>query len=127
MSLGATLRPVSPTERTITMVLVVAAITAWFGVAFVLAFVSPENDAAAQLLGAIVFGLAVATTMWPLLWSASRSRPGSLATSARRSILAGSVVTILVVLRAIDVVSTVVIVFVVVGAIVIEIAVALRR
>jgi hypothetical protein len=127
MSRRATLRPVSATERTITTVLVVAAIAAWFGVAFVLAFVSPENDAAAQLLGAAVFGAAVAFTMWPLLWSAVRDRPGGLVTSGRRSVLAGSVITILVVLRAIDVVSPVVIIFVVVGAIGIEAAVTLRR
>lgn len=127
MTPGATLRPVSATERTITMVLVAAAIAAWFGVAFVLAFISPEEDAAAQLLGAAVFGAAVALTLWPLLWSATRGRPGSLSTSARRSLLAGSVVTILVVLRAIDVVSPVIVLSVVVGAIVIEAAVTLRR
>ena len=127
MSQRATLRPVSATERTITTILVAAAIAAWFAVAFVLAFISPENDAAAQLLGAIVFGAAVALTAWPLLWSAMRHRPGGLATSARRSFLAGSVVTILVVLRAIDVVSPVIIVFVVVAAVVTEMAFSLRR
>jgi hypothetical protein len=123
----ATLRPVSASERTITITLVAAAITAWFVVAFVLAFISPENDAVNQLVGAVAFGAAVALTMWPLLWSASRARPGGLATSARRSFLTGSVVTILVVLRAIDVVNPVVIIFVVVGTIVIEVAVTLRR
>jgi hypothetical protein len=127
MSQRATLRPVSATERTITIVLVAAAIAAWFVVAFVLAFVSPEADAGAQLFGAIAFGAAVALTLWPLLWSATRHRPAGLATSGRRSILAGSVVTILVVLRAIDVVSPVVIIFVIVGAIVIEVAVTVRR
>jgi hypothetical protein len=118
---------VSATERTITIILVGAAIAAWFVVAFVLAFVSPENDAGAQLFGAIVFGAAVTLTLWPLLWSAARQRPGRLAASARRSILAGSVVTILVVLRAIDVVSPVVVIFVIVGAVLIEAAVTLRR
>lgn len=124
---GATLRPVSITERTTTIILVAAAVAAWFVVAFVLTFVSPEDDAGAQLLGAIVFGAAVALTLWPLLWSATRARPGSLATAARRSILAGAVVSVLVVLRAIDVVSSVVIIAVIVGAIVIEAAVSLRR
>lgn len=127
MSRGSTLRPVSASERTITVLLVAAAIAAWFAVAFVLAFVSPEDDAAAQLAGAVVFGAAVALTLWPLLWSATRTRPGSLATAARRSILAGSVVSILVVLRAIDAVSPIIVVFVVIGAIVIEAAVTLRR
>ncbi len=127
MRSGATLRPVSARERTITMVLVVAAIAAWFVVAFVLAFVSPEGDAGAQLLGAVVFGAAVALTTWPLLWSASRGQPGGLTTSGRRSLLAGGVVTMLVILRAIDVVSPVVVAFVVVAAVVIEAAVTLRR
>ena len=127
MSRGATLRPVSASERTITIFLVAAAIAAWFVVAFVLAFSSPEDAAAVQLGGAVVFGLAVALTLWPLLWSATRARPGSLTAAARRSILAGSVVSILVVLRAIDAVNTVLVVFVVVGVIVIEATVTLRR
>ncbi len=117
----------SATERTITTILVAAAIGAWVVVASVLGFVSPENDAGAQLLGAVVFGTAVALTMWPLLWSATRHRPGGLSTSARRSFLSGSVVTILVILRAIDVVSSVVIIFVVVAAVVFELALSLRR
>ena len=127
MSRGSTLRPVSASERTTTIILVALAIGAWFVVAFVLAFISPQDDAGAQLGGAIVFGAAVALTLWPLLWSASRARPGSLATSARRSILAGSVVGILVVLRAIDVVSPIIVISIIVGVIVIEAAVTLRR
>jgi hypothetical protein len=109
------------------MVLVAAAIAAWFAVAFVLAFVSPERDAGAQLAGAFVFGAAVALTLWPLLWSASRSHAGALTTSGRRSFLAGGAVSLLVILRAIDVVSTVVIISVVVGAVTIEFAFRLRR
>jgi len=127
MSRGATLRPVSASERTITMILVGAAIAAWFVVAFVLALVSPVGDAGAQLFGAIIFGAAVALTLWPLLWSAAHRRPGALTTSGRRSTLAGLVVTLLVVLRAIDVVSSVVIVFVIVCAVVIEAAFTIRR
>jgi len=118
---------VSASERTITIILVAAAIAAWFVVAFVLAFVSPQGDAGVQLAGALVFGAAVTLTLWPLLWSATRARPGSLATSARRSLLAGSVVSIFVVLRAIDAVSAVIVVVVIVGVIVIEAAVTLRR
>lgn len=127
MSGRATLRPVSARERTITMVLVAAAIAAWFLVAFVLAFISPQGDAGAQFFGATVFGSAVALTLWPLLWSGTRSAPGSLATSGRRSLLVGVTISILVVLRAIDVVSPVVVIFVVVGAVVIEAAFTLRR
>ena len=127
MSSRATLRPVSARDRTITMLLVAAAIAAWFVVAFVLAFVSPEGDAGAQLFGAIAFGAAVAFTLWPLFWSASRSNPDGLVTSGRRSVLAGLVVTLLVVLRAIDAVDTVVVIFVIAGAVVVEVGVMLRR
>ena len=123
----ATLRPVSARERTITIFLVAAAIAAWFVVAFVLSFVSPEGDAGAQLFGALAFGVAAALTLWPLLWSATRSNRGSLAVSGRRAFLVGTVVSILVVLRAIDVVSSIVIVFVIVCAVVIELAFSLRR
>jgi hypothetical protein len=124
---GSTLRPVSARERTITIVLVAAAIAAWFATAFVLAFVSPERNAGGQLLGAIVFGLTAALTLWPLMWSLVRSNPDALSTSGRRAFLAGSVVTVLVILRAIDVVSPIVVVFVIVAAVVIELAFRLRR
>ncbi len=127
MSDGATLRPVSARERTITIILVVAAIAAWFVVAFVLAFVSPEGDAGAQLFGAAAFGAAVTLTLWPLLWSASRAAHGGLVTSGRRSFLAGAAVSIFVVLRAIDVVSPVVIIFVIASAVIIELVFSLRR
>ena len=127
MRAEATLRPVSARERTITIILVAAAIAAWFVVAFVLAFISPEGDAGAQLFGAAAFGAAVTLTLWPLLWSASRAASGALATSGRRSFLVGAAVSILVILRAIDVVSTVVVVFVIVSAVIIELAVSLRR
>ena len=127
LSGGTTLRPVSARERTITIILVVAAITAWFATAFVLAFVSPERDAAAQLLGAFVFGATAALTAWPLLWSVVRGNPDGLSASGRRSFIIGGAITLLIILRAIDVVSPVVVLAVVVGGIVIELAFRLRR
>lgn len=127
MSGGTTLRRVSARERTITIVLVASAIVAWFAFAFVLAFVSPERDAAAQLLGAFVFGATAALTVWPLLWSMVRSSPDGLSASGRRSFIIGGAITLLIILRAIDVVSPVVVLAVVVGGIVIELAFRLRR
>lgn len=123
----ATLRPVSARERTITIILVAMAITAWFATAFVLAFVSPERDAMAQLIGAFVFGSTAALTLWPLLWSLVRSNPDGLAASARRSFIIGGAVTVLIILRAIDVVSPIVIIAVAVGGVVVELAFRLRR
>ena len=127
MSSGTTLRPVSAQDRTVTLILVSAAIAAWFVVAFVLTMVSPAGDAGAQLLGAIALGAAVSLTLWPLLWSATRHRPGAIATSARRSALVGSVIAILVILRAIDVVTAPVVIFLVVGAVLIEVGFTVRR
>lgn len=124
---GATLRPVSARERTITIVLVTAAIAAWFATAFMLAFVSPERDAGAQLLGAFVFGATAALTIWPLLWSLVRGNPDGLSASARRSFIVGGAITLLIILRAIDVVSPVVVLSVIVGGVVIELAFRLRH
>lgn len=127
MSHGATLRPVSARERTITLILVTAAIVAWFVVALVFTAISPVGDAGAQLLGALALGSAVGLTLWPLLWSANRSHAGALVSAARRSGLVGLVVSILVVLRAIDVVTLPVVIFLVLGAVLVEIAFTLRR
>jgi len=127
MSHGTTLRPVSARERTVTLILVTAAIAAWFIVALVFTMISPEGDAGAQLLGALTLGAAIGLTMWPLLWSARRSHPGALVAAGRRGGLVGLVVAILVVLRAIDVVTLPVVVFLVLGAILVEIAFTLRR
>jgi|GEM_PF-4499940 len=127
MSSGATLRPVSARDRTVTLVLVSAAIMAWFVVAFVLTMISPEGDAGAQLFGALALGAAVGLTLWPLLWSATRHSPGAIATAGRRSALVGLVVAILVVLRAIDVVAMPVVIFLIVGAVVVELGFTLRR
>lgn len=127
MSPAATLRAVSPRDRSITLVLMAAAAMAWIVVALVLTTVSPAGDAGAQLLGALVLGTAVWLTLWPLLWSTTRGSPGGLAASGRRSGLAGLVVSILVVLRALDVVVLPVVLFLVIGAVLVEVAFTLRR
>ncbi len=127
MTRRATLRRVSATERTITTFLVIAAVIAWFVVAAIFTLVSPVGSASVQLFGAIALGAAVGLTLWPLLWSATRGRDGAIVSSGRRSTLAGLVVTITVVLRAIDVAVLPVVVFLVIGAILVEVAFTLRR
>lgn len=124
---GSTLPPVSARERTITLFLVGSAIVAWFVVALIFTTLSPERDAVIQMLGALALGATIGLTAWPLLWSATRSSSGALVTSGRRSALIGLVVAILVVLRAIDVVTLPVLAFVVVGGVLVEVAVSLRR
>jgi hypothetical protein len=118
---------VSARDRTTTLVLGAAALVAWLVVAVIFTTVSPLGDAGAQLTGAVALGSAVCFTLWPLLWSASRDSPGSLTTAGRRSGLAGLVTSILVVLRAIDVVDLPVVLFLVVGAVLVEAAFSLRR
>lgn len=105
----------------------VAALIAWFGVVIIILTVSPVGDAGAQLLGAISLGAAVALTAWPLLWSMRRESPGSLVAAGRRAGLAGLVVSILVVLRVLDAVSLPVVLFLVAGAVLVEVAFTLRR
>ncbi len=117
----------SAQDRTVTLILVVAATVAWLLVAVVFITVSPERDAGVQLLGAMALGAAVGLTLWPLLWSAGRGSSGSLVISARRSALVGLLIVILVVLRAIDVVTLPVLLFLVVGAVLVEVAFSLRR
>ena len=117
----------SARDRNLTLTLVVAALLAWLVVAIVLTTLSPVGNALVQLLGAISLGTAVALTLWPVLWAARRTAPGSLVTAGRRSGLAGLVVAILVVLRALDVVALPLVLFLVIGAILVEIAFSLRR
>jgi hypothetical protein len=118
---------VSARDRSITLVLGVAALVAWLGVVIIFLSVSPVGDAGAQLLGAISLGTAVALTAWPLLWSLRRGAPGSLVTAGRRAGLSGLIVSILVVLRVLDAVSLPVVLFLVVGAVLVEVAFTLRR
>jgi len=109
------------------MSLVATAIAAWVVAVVVLTFVSPEGNAGAQLFGAVAFGAATALTLWPLLWFATRHQAGGLVVSGRRSALVGLVVSILVIMRAIDVVNTIVMVAIIAAAVVVELAFTLRR
>jgi hypothetical protein len=118
---------VSARDRGLTLALVVAALLAWIVVAVVLTTLAPTEDAGVQLLGALSLGTAVALTVWPVLWAARRGAPGSLVTAGRRSGLAGLVVAILVVLRTLDVVALPVVIFLIIGAILVEIAFSLRH
>lgn len=127
MSPTATLRVVAARDRSIALMLMAAALVAWISVALVLTMVSPVGDAGAQLLGALVLGTSVWLTLWLLLWWASRGAPGGLTASGRRSGLAGLVVSILVVLRALDAVVLPVVLFLVIGAVLVEVAFTLRR
>jgi hypothetical protein len=122
---------VSIRDRTVSLILVSAAFIAWVTVGLVFTNVSPVGSAGAQLLGALLLGTAVGLTAWPLLWSAGQHAdrpPGAgLVTAARRSGLIGLVITILVVLRALDAVALPVLIFIVVTAVLVELAFTLRH
>ena len=122
----------SASDRSVTLGLFLSAGLAWIVVGIVFTTLSPLGDAGVQLLGAIVLGAAVALTLWPILWALTRGGldsgiAGRLTLSGRRAGLAGLVVSMLVVLRALDAVSLPVVVFLVVGAALVEVAVSLRR
>ena len=107
--------------------MVIAAIIAWLVVAGIFTLVSPVGSAGIQLTGALALGSATGLTLLPLFWSPNRRKEGALIVAGRRSALTALVVTILVVLRVIDVVALPVLIFIVVGAILVEVAVSLRR
>jgi hypothetical protein len=114
------------------LALVSAAVAAWIVLAAIFTNLSPDGDAGAQLLGALALGAAVGLTTWPLFWSTGRStdgegRPGGLATAARRAGLVGLVISILVVLRALDAVALPVLLFLVITVVLVEVAFTLRR
>jgi hypothetical protein len=132
VSLAARLGPVAVRDRTTSLILVLVAFGAWIVVALVFTNLSPVGNAGTQLLGALALGAAVGLTTWPLLWSATRRGDdedvgAGLATAARRSLLIGLVVTILVVLRALDAVALPILLFLVISALLIEVAFTLRR
>lgn len=115
-----------------TVVLVAMAIGTWLVVAVVLTTMSPVDDAGAQLTGALTLGAAVGLTVWPLLWSTGRKADATtgldgLATAGRRSGLVGLVISILVILRALEVVTLPVLVFLIATAVLVELALTLRQ
>lgn len=126
------LRPVSIRDRTVSLILVTAAFVAWVTLGLVFTNVSPVGSAGAQLLGALLLGAAVGLTAWPLLWSAGQradrpSESGDVIAAGRRSLLIGLVITILVVLRALDAVAIPVLLFIIVAAVLVELAFTLRH
>jgi len=132
MRLETTLGAVSVRDRTVTLVLLLAAAVAWLSVAVVFTTISPIGNAGAQLLGALALGAAVGLTAWPLLWASGRrgdrdTTTSDLVTSGRRSGLIGLVISILVVLRVLDAVALPVLIFLVASAILVEVAFTLRR
>jgi hypothetical protein len=121
---------VSASDRSLLLALSVAAFLAWLGVAAVLTSVHPEANPIGQSIGALIIGVAVALTAWPLLWTlgrgAQRHSDGAWTAAGRRALLIGIVVSVVVLLRAIDALAMPLLAFLLGTAVLVELAFILR-
>ncbi|CAN5768778.1 hypothetical protein BH24CHL8_BH24CHL8_03490 [soil metagenome] len=120
-------------DRLLNVSLLLAAFGAWLAVAWLLTSTSPRDDARIQAAGALLLGVAVALTLLPLFWLASFARRrriayrGDWSRAGRRALLAGGVVTLLVLLRVLGAFSLPLAAFVVAMALFVELIVSARR
>lgn len=124
-------------DRLANVTLIVAALAAWAAVALLFTTRSPldatgQGDAPVQLAGALVLGLAVALTLWPLFWLTAFARRRRIAhrgdwiRAARRGLIVGFVVVLLVVVRAFGAFSLPLAAFVVAMAVFVELSLTSR-
>ncbi len=115
------------------MALLLAALGAWLAAAWLLTSLSPRDDLQLQATGAVLLGSAVALTLLPLFWLASFARRrriayrGDWSRAGRRALLAGGVVTVLVLLRILGAFSLPLAAFVVAMALFVELILTARR
>ncbi|CAN5809818.1 hypothetical protein BH24CHL6_BH24CHL6_01560 [soil metagenome] len=120
-------------DRLTSLGLLGAALGAWLVVAIVLTTFDPVGDSGVLLGGALALGAAVALTLAPLLWLAAFALArriayrGGWVRAARRAVLVGLVVTVLVVLRGQDMSSLPLVVAVIAMAVLVEVTLSLRR
>ena len=120
-------------DRATGLSLLLVAVLAWATVAWLLVNRSPVGQPLIQLAGAVAIGAAVGLTAWPLLWLVNHLRPGSSgdrddwAQAARRALIVGLTVMVLVMLRGQAALSLPLAVFVVTLAVLVEAAFSLRR
>jgi hypothetical protein len=94
---------------------------------------SPVGDSGVEMAGAVLLGTAVGLTSAPIYWVAAFlarrgiAHRGDWARAGRRAVLTGLVVTLLVVLRALDAFSLPLAAFVVVMAGLVELSLTARR
>ena len=106
---------------------------AWAAVGYVLTTIDPRSDSSVIVAGAVLLGAAVAATIAPLLWIAGFARRRRIAyrgdwiRAARRAALCGLVVTLLVILRSQEALSTPMAVFVIAMPVLVEITLSVRR
>jgi amino acid transporter len=125
-------------DRLANVTLIVSALAAWAAVGLLFTTYSPfdaagHGDAPVQLAGALLLGLAVALTLWPLFWLTAFARRRRIAhrgdwiRAARRGLIAGFVVVLLVVIRAFGAFSLPLAAFVVAMAVFVELSLTIRR
>ncbi|MDQ3448811.1 MAG: hypothetical protein M3432_06500 [Chloroflexota bacterium] len=120
-------------DRLLNVALLLAALGAWLAAAWLLTSLSPRDDLQLQATGAVLLGLAVALTLLPLFWLASFARRrriayrGDWSRAGRRALLAGGVVTVLVLLRILGAFSLPLAAFVVAMALFVELILTARR
>jgi hypothetical protein len=120
-------------DRLLNVALFLAALGAWLAAAWLLTSLSPRDDPQLQATGALLLGLAVALTLLPLFWLASFARRrriayrGDWSRAGRRALLAGGLVTVLVLLRILGAFSLPLAAFVVAMALFVELILTARR
>ena len=120
-------------DRLLNVALLLAALGAWLAAAWLLTSLSPRDDLQLQATGAVLLGSAVALTLLPLFWLASFARRrriayrGDWSRAGRRALLAGGVVTVLVLLRILGAFSLPLAAFVVAMALFVELILTARR
>lgn len=119
-------------DRILTASTFALAALAWVVVAVLFTNVSPVGDATAQLGGALLLGIAVGLTAWPVLAALARrggeeAAVGAWTRGARRAGLMGFAVAVLVVLRGLGAFSLPMALFVAGMVVLVEVAFLLRR
>jgi hypothetical protein len=120
-------------DRLANIALIGAAIAAWLAVNWLFTTHSPVGDSGVEMAGAVLLGTAVGLTSAPVYWVAAFlghrgiAYRGDWMRAGRRAVLTGLVVTLLVVLRALEAFSLPLAVFVIVMAGLVEFSLSTRR
>lgn len=119
-------------ERFFVSLLFLLALLGWLVALLFMANVAPTDAPLALPTGALLIGLSVTLSGWPIIWLLERAMTGMPGAAGRiragrRAGLAGLAVAILVILRGLDTFSTPLLLFVIAMAVLVEAAFLLRR
>ena len=120
-------------DRTSGLLLLLLAVCAWGAVAWLLINRSPVGQPSIQLAGSLAIGTAVGISVWPLFWLAGYARQRTIAyrgdwsKAARRALIVGLTVGVLVMLRGQAMLSVPLAAFVITLAVLVEAAFNVKR